>query len=96
MIYLEAEKTTQKYASRQDIAKIFGYKDPSKLLVAFKKHADRNPDYYKPVKPYIKNKGMSPLYNVYAFAHYFQNRDLVEVNRAAPFKEDLKELKEVY
>jgi len=96
VIYLEAEKTTQKYASRQDIAKIFGYKDPSKLLASFKKHADENPDYYKPVQPYIENRSMNTLYNVYAFAHYFQNRDLVEVNRAIPFKEDLEDLKEVY
>lgn len=96
MQLVQTKKVTQKYASRQDIAKIFGYKDPSKLLVSFRKHADENPNYYDPVQPYIKNRGMSPLYNVYAFAHYFQNRDLVEVDRAVPFKEDLEDLKEVY
>ena len=96
MQLLQTEYTTQKYASRKDIAEIFGYKDPSKLLAGFKKHADENPNYYKPVKPYVENSGMNTLYNIYAFAHYFQNRDLVEVNRAIPFRKDLMDLKEVY
>ena len=56
MQLVQARKVTQKYASRQDIAKIFGYKDPSKLLVSFRGHADDNPDYYKPVQPYIKKQ----------------------------------------
>src|SRR5699024_5274178 len=97
MIYLEAEKTTKKYATRKTIAEIFDYKNPSKLLKTFRELADEQPHIFWPFKPYVKNKGMDTLYNVICFAFYFENKDLLEAGtRSIKFSEELPRLKEVY
>ena len=97
MIYLEAEKTTKKYASRKTIAEIFDYKNPSKLLKAFRELADERPHIFRPYKQYVKNKGMDTLYNVICFAFYFENKDLLEAGtRSIKFADELPRLKEVY
>ena len=97
MIYLEAEKTTKKYASRKTIAEIFDYKNPSKLLKTFRELADEQPHIFRPYKPYVKNKGMDTLYNVICFAFYFENKDLLEAGtRSIKFTDELPRLKEVY
>ena len=97
MIYLEAEKTTKKYATRKTIAEIFDYKNPSSLLKTFREIADEQPHVFKPYKPYVKNKGMDTLYNVICFAFYFENKDLLEAGtRSIKFADELPRLKEVY
>lgn len=98
MIVLETREITQKYALRKDISKIFGYKSPERLLKDFRSFVDENPTYFKPIdKPYVKNNGFDTLYNIYAFAFYFENKDLVDAgSRSISFKKELSRLKEVY
>ena len=95
MQLVQTTKVTTKYVQAKGIAEIFSYKHPSRLLQRFKTFADENEGYFHPVKPYIKNQGISTMYNIYAFAHFFEDMDLVEIGRG-DFKEDLKRLKEVY
>lgn len=98
MIVLETVKATQKYAFRKDIAMMFGYKSPERLLKDFRDFADDNPNYFRPIaKPYVKNNGFDTLYNIYAFAFYFENKDLVDAgSRSISFRKELDRLKEVY
>lgn len=97
MQILQAKKINQQYASRKDIAKIFGYKDPTKLLKGFRDLADTNPNMFKPYTPYIKSRGLDTLYNIICFAYYFEFKDLVEAGtRSVSFKEELPRLKEIY
>lgn len=94
---LLTETMSQKYASRKNIADIFGYKDPTKLLRDFRNFADDNPSYFRPYKPYIKNQGLDTLYNIICFAFYFENKDLVDSgSRSISFKKEKKNLEEVY
>ena len=97
MIYLEAEKTTKKYATRKTIAEIFDYKNPTSLLKKFRDIADEQPSVFKPYKPYIRNNGMDTLYNIICFAFYFENKDLLESGtRSIKLADELSRLKEVY
>jgi len=87
----------QQYASRKEIARIFGYKNPSDLLKRFRVFADDNPNYFKPYTPYVKNTGMDTLYCIICFAFFFEYMDLVEAGtRSITFKNELERLKEVY
>lgn len=97
MIYVEAEKTTKKYATRKTIAEIFDYKNPTSLLKTFREIADEQPHVFRPYTPYIKNNGMDTLYNIICFAFYFENKDLLEAGtRSIRFSDELPRLKEVY
>jgi len=97
MTIIQAVKKSQQLATRKDIAMIFGYKDPTRLLKDFRDYADHHPNAFLPYKPYIKNKGMDSLYDIICFAYYFENRDLLEAStRSISFKEELPRLKEVY
>lgn len=88
---------TQQYAFKKDIAKIFGYKDPSKLLKGFREYANSSPGAFKPHTPYILNKGMEPLYDIICFAYYFEYKDLLDAgSRSISFKEELPRLREAY
>lgn len=97
MEIIKAKIKTQQYASRKEIARIFCYKDPSKLLKGFKEYADGHPNAFYPYKPYIKNYGMDTLYDIICFAFYFENKDLLDADtRSISFREELPRLKEVY
>ena len=87
----------QHYASRKDIARIFCYKDPTRLLKGFRNYADGHPKIFEPYKPYVKNDGMDSVYDILCFAYYFENKDLLEAGtRSISFKEELARLREVY
>lgn len=97
MEILQAKKKTQQFAFTKDIASIFGYKDPVKLLKGFREYADSHPSAFNPYKPYVKNRGMDTLYDIVCFAFYFENRDLLDSGtRSITFKQELPRLKEVY
>ena len=88
---------SQQYASRKDIGKIFGYKDPTRLLQGFRAIADEHPSMFAPYTPYIKNAGMDTMYNVVCFAYYFEFKDVIETrSRITSFKKELPRLKEIY
>ncbi|TLQ08511.1 hypothetical protein FEZ48_03510 [Marinilactibacillus psychrotolerans] len=97
MQLLQAVTKTQQYATRKDIARIFCYKNPSQLLKDFRDYAVEHPNTFLPHKPFIKNKGMDTLYDILAFAYYFENKDLLEAGtRSITFKEELTRLRQVY
>lgn len=97
MQLISTKVKTQHYASRKDVARIFGYKNPSDLLKRFRSFADDNPKHFSPYRAYIKNEGMDTLYCIICFAHFFENKDLLEAgNRSIEFKNELPRLKEVY
>lgn len=97
MEVLTVKSKTQQYASRKEIARIFCYKDPTKLLRDFREYADDHTQSFYPYRPYIKNHGMDTLYDIICFAYYFENRDLLESGtRSITFKQELPRLKEVY
>lgn len=97
MEILQAKKKTQQFAFTKDIARIFGYKDPVKLLKGFRDYVDDHPAAFNPYKPYVKNQGMDTLYDIVCFAFYFENRDLLDSGtRSITFKQELPRLKEVY
>ncbi len=97
MQILEVRKTQQQFASRRDIGKIFGYKDPTRLLQSFREVADENPNQFKPHTPYIKNAGMETLYSVICFAYYLEFKDVVETrSRLTSFKKELPRLRKAY
>lgn len=97
MTIFEIKIKTQQFAMTKDIARIFGYKDPAKLLKGFREYSDSNPKAFKPYKPYIKNQGMDTLYDIICFAYYFENKDLLDAGtRSISFKEELPRLREVY
>ncbi|MGE7366070.1 hypothetical protein ACQKKE_05425 [Desemzia incerta] len=97
MEVLQTKIKTQQYAFTKDVGRIFGYKDPVKLLKSFRDYADGHPNVFRPYKPYIKNRGMDTLYDIICFAYYFENRDLLESEtRSVSFKNELPRLKEVY
>lgn len=97
MTVVQVKTKAQQYATRKDIARIFCYKDPTRLLKDFRNHADENESKFYPYKPYIKNHGMDTLYDIICFAYYFENKDLLDAGtRSISFKEELPRLKEVY
>lgn len=97
MEVMTVKTKSQQYAMTKDIAKIFGYKDPAKLLKEYREFADSNPNVFKPYRPYIKNKGMDTLYDIICFAYFFENKDLLKAGtRSIHFKKELPRLKEVY
>lgn len=97
MTIIQSVRKTQQYASRKEIARIFSYKDPTRLLKDFRDYADSHEKAFYPYKPYLKNSGMDTLYDIICFAYYFENRDLLESGtRSISFKEELPRLKEVY
>lgn len=97
MKVLTVVNKTQQYAMRKDIAKIFGYKDPGRLLKGFRDYADANPGAFKPHTPYVSNTGMEPLYDILCFAYYFENRDLLDAgSKSISFKAELPRLREAY
>lgn len=90
-------RVSQKYASRKDIATIFGYKNPNALLKTFRETADKHPRLYRPYRPYIKNNGMDNLYNIVCFDFYLSNKDLIEAGTRSMKLADVKdELEEVW
>lgn len=97
MTILQVKTKTQQYAMAKDIGRIFGYKDPTKLLRGFREYADSHPIAFGSYKPYIKNKGLDTLYDIVCFAYYFENKDLLEAGtRSVKFERELPRLKEVY
>ncbi|CZR02840.1 hypothetical protein [Trichococcus collinsii] len=97
MVILQTKSKAQQYAFTKDIGRIFGYKDPVKLLKGFRDYADSHPKTFGPYKPYLKNRGMDTLYDIICFAFYFENRDLLEAGtRSVSFPAELPRLKEVY
>lgn len=97
MVILDVKEVGQLYGFAKDISKLFGYKDPTKLLKDFRKYADENKSAFHPYKPYIKNQGMDNLYSIVCFAFYFENRDLLEAGtRSITFKKELPRLRKVY
>lgn len=97
MIVLQTKSKTQQYAFTKDIGRIFGYKDPVKLLKGFRDYSDSHPKAFGPYKPYLKNQGMDTLYDIICFAYYLENRDLLEAEtRSINFSTELPRLKEVY
>ncbi|MFL2078725.1 hypothetical protein [Marinilactibacillus psychrotolerans] len=94
---IQAVTKTQQYATRKDIARIFGYKDPTRFLKSFREYVDEHPKAFYPHKPFIENKGMYTLYDILCFAYYFENKDLLESGtRSITFKQDLPRLREAY
>lgn len=97
MQLIQAVTKTQQYATRKDIARIFGYKDPTRFLKNFREYANKHPKAFYPHKPFIDNEGMYTLYDIMAFAFYFENKDLLEAGtRSISFKEELPRLRQVY
>lgn len=97
MELLTIRESKQIYAFPKDIGLLFGRKAPSRLLSSFRTFCDSRPNYFHPVKPYVDMQGSGTQYNVLAFAHYFENRDLLDAGtRSLKFKDDLERLKEVY
>lgn len=94
MILMETKKKSQVWASRKNIAEIFGYKNPSDLLKRFR---ELDPDMFYPYKPFVKDTGMDTMYNIICFAYYYENRDLIEAgSRSISFEKELPRLKEIY
>ena len=56
MVILQTKSKAQQYAFTKDIGRIFGYKDPVKLLKGFRDYADGHPKAFGPYKPYLKNR----------------------------------------
>ncbi|TLQ49310.1 hypothetical protein FEZ33_01375 [Ruoffia tabacinasalis] len=97
MNIIKATFTPQYWALPKDIALIFGYKSPTKLLTSFRAFCDSRPNYFNPTKPYRELEGTDTIYNVYAFAHYFENRQLLDAGtRSLKFENDLPRLVEAY
>lgn len=94
MILMETKKKAQVWASRKNIAEIFGYKNPSDLLKNFR---ELDPEIFHPYKPFVKNTGMDTMYSIICFAYYYENRDLIEAgSRSISFEKELPRLKEIY
>ena len=97
MKVITARKISQVWAFPKDIAKIFGYKSPTKLLTAFRQFCDERPNFFYPYKPYQETEGVGKIYNVICFAYYFENRQLLDAGtRSLQFEDDLERLKEIY
>lgn len=97
MELLQAKPKVQQYATPKSIGYIFCRKNPSTLLKNFREYAEKHPKTFYPHKPFIKNNGMDTLYDIMAFAFYFENRDLLESGtRSISFKEELPRLRQVY
>lgn len=98
MELLTIRETKQIYAFPKDIGLMFGRKAPSRLLTSFRAFCDSRPNYFNPItKPYVDMAGSGTQYNVLAFAHYYENKDLLDAgSRSINFKADLGRLKEVY
>lgn len=97
MNIIKATFTPQYWALPKDIALIFGYKSPTKLLTSFRAFCDGRPNYFNPTKPYKAEEGTKTLYNIYAFAHYFENRELLDAgSRSIKFDDDLPRLIQAY
>lgn len=97
MNILKASFIPQYWALPKDIAHIFGYKSPTKLLSEFRSFCKKRPNYFKPVMPYREIDGTDTIYNVYAFAHYFENRKLLDAgSKSIKFEDDLPRLIEAY
>lgn len=99
MQLVESKPINQVWAYNNDIAEIFNYKSPATMLKQYREFCDRNPSYFKPHKPYLKFQGKTMVYDVFCFAFYFENRDLLEIGSRSmlvSFQEDLERIKEVY
>lgn len=97
MNIIKASFTPQYWAYTRDIALIFGYKNPSGLLKKFRLFCDERPNYFNPATPYIKDNSSDTKYNIFCFAHYFENRGLIDAGtRSLKFENDLPRLIEAY
>lgn len=97
MNIVHVKTVKQQYAMTKDIARLFGYKSPARLLKEFRDYADANPSVFAPYKPYIKNEGMDTLYDIICFAYFCENKDLILAGtRSISFKEELPRLRQVY
>lgn len=97
MNIIKATFTPQYWALPKDIALIFGYKSPTKLLTSFRAFCDSRPNFFNPTKPYRDLEGSETVYNIYAFAYYFEHRKLLDAGtRSLKFENDLPRLIEAY
>lgn len=97
MKVVTASFTPQYWGYPRDIAHIFGYKSPTLLLREFRQFCDKRPNYFKPAKPYIQEEGSDIRYNIFCFAHYFENKGMLDAGtRSLKFEQDLPRLIEAY
>lgn len=95
MKVLTVVKTPQYWAFPKDIARITGYKSPTKLLKSFRDFCEARPNYFKPCKPILVDG--ETQYNIACFLHYYENRTLLDSGtRSLNFKDDLPRLMEAY
>lgn len=86
---------TQYWAYPADIAVMFGYKYPTKILASFREFCDSRPNYFNPATPYLENG--EKQYNVLCFAHYYEHRKQLDAgSRSVSFQKDLPRLREAY
>lgn len=96
MNVVQAFPVAQYWAYPKDLSIMFGYKNLAGMLKDFRGFAKSRPNYFSPVKPFIEGDG-DTRYNVFAFAHYFENRALLNAGtRSLSFKKDLPRLIEAY
>lgn len=97
MEIVKVREVTQFWAFPKDIAHIFGYKSPTKLLRAYREFCEVRPNYFKPMLPYREIPGTDTVYNVYCFAHYFENRAMLDAGtRSLNFEKDLPRIRDAY
>lgn len=97
MEVLKVREATPLWAFPKDIAKLFGYKSPTKLLTSFRDFCEKRPNYFNPHTPWVVTEGEGKIYNVICFAHYFEHRFLLDAGtRSLSFEDDLDRLEEVY
>lgn len=95
MNIITANFTPQYWAYRKDIINVFGYKNPTELLRRFKEFCEARPNYFNPCTPFLEEGDTQ--YNLYCFAHYYENRGLLDAGtRSLKFKDDLPRLIEAY
>ena len=97
MNLVKVRDITQVYAFPQDLSRMVGYKDLTKILRRYREFCDARPNYFLPRLPYIKEEGSLTHYDVLCFAHYFENRSMLDAgSKSLSFKKDLPRLREAY
>lgn len=67
------------------------------MLRRYRNFCNARPNYFAPRKPYNEHEGSLTVYDVLCFAHYFENRSMLDAgSKSLDFKKDLPRLREAY
>lgn len=87
----------QQYYTMANICRFIGKSRSAtnKVVAEFVDFSGNHENFFKPCTPVLRNKKTNPVYNIYCFMYYLENRDLIKAGaKGLKFSAELARLKE--